>query len=157
MEEQIGVSTFDILAGSGGVFLILIGIVAIWTRSLTAKDSLARRFVDGFEATLTTVVGGLNQTMKAGLKAARAPDSPGGASLTKEEKDLIKKMAIDELKSYLSLDQLMRIFGYFTGTAKPTPTQVDNFLSASIERKVSELKRADKAAAAADPLKLRAA
>ena len=86
--------------------------------------------------TVFTVVKDMNQTVVKGIKAAKDPDSPGGTSLTKEEKNSIKSQAMSEVKALLGikgLGELAKVLGLSDGS-------VHQFIGAKIEAAVADTK-----------------
>jgi len=105
-----------------------------------SDNDLLDRGIQGFDNVLTMVVREQNQAYKKDMKKARDPNSPGGASITRDEAEKLKKGAVNRLVAYFGLPGLMKIAAAF-GAAATDKKEVESFLETAVESKVDELKK----------------
>lgn len=144
MFDDFGLYDVIQLLGMPAVVMVSWGLWALknFINSKTENDFL-RQLAAGFERTVVQIVMELNQTWVDAVKAARDPGSPGGSVLTDAEKQQIRRQAVQKLKDYFGLGNLMRIFSYFTGSAG-TEQELNSFLETKIESAVVAVKAAKK-------------
>ena len=95
------------------------------------KSATWSRVVNQLMLSVWAVVDDVGQSYVKAMRKAKDPDSPGGTSLTAEEKAQAKALALNRLKSYLGkkgLDEVAKVIGLKT----------DDQLGAVIEHAVAE-------------------
>ena len=129
----------------GGIAFTGLGWLITWGAG-KLKGTYAKEVAGKFLGLFNTGLQGAHAKFKMELEAARDPNSPGGASITKGELDQIRDHMWQYLKAtYGNFDSISKAVGIFTGaTGKDA---VEAFVNSKIDAGVAAMERADKAVA----------
>ncbi len=118
------------------------GLLSKWTLGKIKNEAVANTVVR-FQGEVLSAVKMVGQTLKQEILAAKAPGSPGGAKVTKEEAQQLKDAVWEALKdSYGGMDGIKKALGVLGLEDAAWMKWVDS----KIEAAVSDVKRAEAAA-----------
>jgi ABC-type taurine transport system substrate-binding protein len=134
-----------LLEAAGSAAVSILGLALAWLSTWAAKKvrlQYSAGVLGRLSATAETAVQSVWQTYVEALKTANAD-----GKLEAEEKARAKKLALDELKSYLGakgLGEIVKVLGVGSG-------EVDKVLSSALEAAIAREKKGGLAAVVANP------
>lgn len=133
MDTDTAVSVLDIVLAVVTPVLVWLGARASKWVSALALNEKTGGMLARLNDSVFTAVKTVNQTLRAEIKAAKDPSSPGGSKITKEEAEQLKAAAWDELRAYWGakgLEEAGKVLGL---------DNLTRFVDGKIESAVSDL------------------
>jgi hypothetical protein len=116
-------------------FLALVGLIGRQiARNKWAADHLA-----GIGAHVHAAVGAALEAVRDEVREARADDSPGGSSITADERRQIRDAAMDSLMGSIGLDALKKALGLSLGRKRVTDGEAEDFVAGLVRNEIGRM------------------